>query len=144
MIQAVIDTNVLLSSIAKLGETRWLYNSFANEEFCWVFSNEILTEYTEMLCWKYTERTAEIVTSVLLIAENTRRFEPTYKYQLIEIDPDDNKFVDCAIGTNVDCLVTADKHILELRKIQGLFPPVPILNPIEFRRLLDSMRYKGL
>jgi len=141
MIQAVIDTNVLLSSIAKVGETRWVYDSFANEEFSWVFSNEILTEYTEMLCWKYSERTAEIVTSILLIAENTRRFEPTYKYQLIDADPDDNKFVDCAIGANVDCLVTADKHILDLRKIRDLFPPVPILNPAEFRTLLASIRH---
>jgi uncharacterized protein len=51
------------------------------------------------------------VLSSLLSAINHQRFEPSYKWQLVEKDPDDNKFVDCAVGVNADYLVSDDKHI---------------------------------
>lgn len=105
MIKAVIDTNILLNSIPKKGSLRWLYDAFQNEEFIWVFSNEIITEYAEVINREFSKQAMEVVFSILLTAVNTQRFEPSYKWQLVSDDPDDNKFVDCALGANVDYLV---------------------------------------
>ena len=40
-----------------------------------------------------------------------------YRWELIKVDPDDNKFTDAYIGSNADILVTYDKHFKELDSI---------------------------
>lgn len=131
--KAVIDTNGLLNSIPKNSAKRWLYDAFIAKQFIWVFSNEIVSEYSEMIALMYSERAAEIVVSTLLAAPNTQRFESFFKWQLVGADPDDNKFVDCAIGSNADYLVSDDRHIRGLLKVENLFPPVPIITFEQFR-----------
>lgn len=77
----------------------------------------------------------EIVFSILLTSVNTQRYEPSYKWQLVSDDPDDDKFVDCAIGANVDYLVTNDRHIRNLLKIPELSPLfrlLPLRNFVRF------------
>ncbi|WP_298351563.1 putative toxin-antitoxin system toxin component, PIN family [Runella sp.] len=136
MIKAVIDTNILLNSIPKKGSLRWLYDAFQNEEFIWVFSNEIITEYAKVINREFSKQAMEVVFSILLTAVNTQRFEPSYKWQLVSDDPDDNKFVDCALGANVDYLVSNDRHLRNLLKIKDLFPPVPVVTPVQFKKII--------
>ena len=136
MIKAVIDTNILLNSIPKKGSLRWLYDAFQNEEFIWVFSNEIITEYAKVINREFSKQAIEVVFSILLTAVNTQRFEPSYKWQLVSDDPDDNKFVDCALGANVDYLVSNDRHLRNLLKIKDLFPPVPVVTPVQFKKII--------
>ena len=123
----VIDTNGLLSSIPNGSSRRWLYDAFINKKFIWVFSNEIMSEYEEMIAFEYSPKAADLVLTILLSSANHEKHEPAYRWQLIEEDPDDNKFVDCAISANVDFLVSDDRHITKLRKISNLFPPIAIL-----------------
>ena len=136
--RVVIDTNGLLNAIPKRGSKKWLYNAFIASAFTWVFSNEILTEYDELICQKFSQDVSNYVLSSLLVSANHQRFEPSYKYNLPLNDPDDRKFVDCAIGANVDYLVTNDKHILNLLKIPNLFPPIPIVTFAQFKEILDN------
>ena len=44
---------------------------------------------------------------------------------MIKADPDDNKFVDCAIVSGAKCIVTEDKHFRVLDSIS--FPHVDIV-----------------
>jgi uncharacterized protein len=135
--RVVIDTNGFLSAIPQRGRNKWLYHAFMDERFTWVVSNEIISEYSEIISEKFSENTANFVLSSLLSAINHERFEPSYKWQLVEKDPDDNKFVDCAIGVNADYLVSDDKHIRNLLKIPNLFPPVPIVTFRQFKNILQ-------
>lgn len=137
--KVVVDTNGLLNAIPKNGSKKWLYNAFIDNAFIWVFSNEILSEYDEIICQKFSQSVAEYVITSLLSADNHERFEPSYKYQLVTQDPDDNKFVDCAIGANVDYLVTDDSHILSLLKIPDLFPPVPVVTFPQFEEIMLNL-----
>ncbi|WP_277881567.1 PIN domain-containing protein [Hymenobacter cyanobacteriorum] len=66
----------------------------------------------------------------MLSAPNTSFQEACYKWQLIEADPDDNKFVDVAIAASVDYLVTNDQHFAVLRQLE--FPRVPVVSLQEF------------
>ena len=135
--KCVIDTNGLLKSVPKFGQYKWLYEAWLNEQFIWVFSNEILSEYAELIERRYSANAADFVLKILLTAQNHERFEPSFKWNLIDIDPDDNKFVDCAVGAGVDYLVTEDRHIKNLRKQPDLFPPVPIITFKEFKEILS-------
>ena len=86
-----------------------------------------MSEYEEMIAFEYSPKAADLVLTILLSSANHEKHEPAYRWQLIEEDPDDNKFVDCAISANVDFLVSDDRHITKLRKISNLFPPIAIL-----------------
>ena len=87
--RVVIDTNCLLASIPPKSIHAWLYQSFENEEFEWIVSNEILTEYEEKIIERYSKKTADIVLTLLTVAPNTTFSEPYYNWQLIENDGDD-------------------------------------------------------
>lgn len=91
-----------------------------------------------MVALEYSPKAMELVISILLSSSNTIRYEPSFKWQLVEKDPDDNKFVDCALGANVDYLITEDKHIRQLAKIKNLFPPLPVISFNEFLKILED------
>jgi predicted nucleic acid-binding protein len=58
--KVVIDTNCLIASINRNRPEFWLYNAFIDEVFEWFISNEILTEYVEILTFMYSENTAKV------------------------------------------------------------------------------------
>ena len=126
MRRLVVDTNCLLASINPRGAYFKLYELFMAKAFEWVVSNETLTEYEEQVTRRYSVGTAQQVHEVLTMASNTYFQEAHYKWQLIEADPDDNKFVDVAVAANADLLITNDRHFEVLRQIE--FPRVTILS----------------
>jgi uncharacterized protein len=60
---------------------------------------------------------------------------PFIKWNLIVVDPDDNKFVDCAICAGAECVITHDAHFDVLKKIA--FPSVRVLSPEEFKKIYE-------
>jgi len=54
--------------------------------------------------------------------------------QLVDLDPDDNKFVDLTIAGNADYLVTNDKHFNPLKSLD--FPVLNIVSIDEFKRII--------
>lgn len=120
----------LLASLNRKSPYHRLYQLFASEAFEWVLSNEILTEYEEVLTSYYTANTAKRVVEILLTAPNTHFQETYYNWQLIEADPDDNKFVDVAIAAGADVLVTNERHFEVLQQIE--FPKVRTLTLQQF------------
>ena len=59
---------------------------------------------------------------------------PYYHFNLIKVDPDDNKFVDCAVAGNAKFIVTEDRHYDILRRTD--FPKVNIIKLDETMRQL--------
>ena len=136
MQRAVIDTHCLVASVGPRSPFRALYDLFAAQAFEWVISNEILTEYEEILSRRYSPLLAAAVLNALTFAPNTHRQEASYKWQLVADDPDDNKFVDVAIAASADFLVSNDRHFLPLRQLP--FPRVPLVSFQEFLAALKS------
>jgi len=52
MRNVVLDTNCLLVCIAKGSKFHSVWTAFLNEKFCLCVSNEIMTEYEEILAQK--------------------------------------------------------------------------------------------
>jgi len=67
---------------------------------------------------------------------NVPYFISYYKWQLIEADPDDNKYSDCAIAGAALFLVTEDKHFSILKSIS--FPRISVISIDEFTQLLKG------
>lgn len=132
--RVVIDTNCLLASIPPQSSHYWLYKAFRDLKFEWLISNEVLTEYNELLSSYYSSQTAEIVLNVLSVAQNVIYTEAYFKWNLITNDPDDNKFVDLAITGNADYIVTNDKHFDILKGLD--FPELNVVSLNQFREII--------
>jgi putative PIN family toxin of toxin-antitoxin system len=95
-------------------------------------TNEILSEYFEILSFKFDIKTAKSVVRTLLELDNVNQLQVFFNFNLIVNDPDDNKFVDCAISGNADYLVTNDRDFNILKDIK--FPKVNVVNIDEFEK----------
>jgi predicted nucleic acid-binding protein len=70
--------------------------------------------------------------AVEAVRQNIHRVSPSFRFNLITADPDDNKFADCAIAAEADFIITADQHF-EVMRGSG-YKPQPV-TPEEFIRL---------
>ena len=131
--RVVVDTNVLLVSVSSFSKYHWIYQLIIRQEIEVFITNEILTEYLEIISDKYDASTAKSVVRTLIELENVHQTQVYFNFNLIKNDPDDNKFVDCAISNNVDFLVTNDKDFNVLKRIK--FPRVNVVNITEFSKV---------
>ena len=87
-------------------------------------------EYEEILGSHASPLVANLFLKVLEFSENVIHKDPFFKLNLIKKDPDDNKFVDCAVAANAEYIVTNDKHFNPLKIIP--WPKVEIITLDEF------------
>jgi putative PIN family toxin of toxin-antitoxin system len=135
----VFDTNCLLRILPKKSPYRCLWDDFLRGEFDLCYTTEILQEYEEILSRFYFPRIAEYALGTLVKAKNTSQVIPYYKWNLITNDPDDNKFVDCALNAGADYIVTNDKHFNVLKS--NAFPPVKVIDIDAFKMVLASKHH---
>ncbi len=130
MWKIVLDTNILLICLSRKSKYRLIFDALIRNKYELIISNEILSEYIEILTEKTSATIANNVAELLLALKNVRKIEVYYRWNLIKQDADDNKFVDCAIAGNADFVATNDKHFNELKTVT--FPKVRIINADDF------------
>jgi len=131
----VLDTNCLLACLAKRSKFHAVWTAFLNEDYRLCVSNEILCEYEEILATRISPTFADMIIHVILNSENIVFAHPTFRFNLITADPDDNKFVDCAIVANADYIVSQDNHFNILKRIN--FPKVNVIRIEDFIKELN-------
>ena len=124
--RVVVDTNVLLVSVSSFSKYHWIYQLIIRKEIEVFITNEILTEYFEIISKKFDLKTAKSVSRTLIELDNVNQTQIYFNFNLIKNDPDDNKFVDCAISSNADFLLTNDRDFNILKKTA--FPKVNVVN----------------
>lgn len=137
-LKVTIDTNVLLVSISDRSRYHFIYRAFLDGIFTLCVTSDILDEYEEIfeqpqhLGLTTTQDFLEVIDNAPNVALITKFF----RWELIKIDPDDNKFVDCAVAGNADFIVTNDRHFNVLKDIP--FPQLRVINIDEFIDILKS------
>lgn len=126
----VLDTNCLLQSISARNPFYAVWESFLQEKYVLCVTNDILEEYEEIIASHMSPLAAKIVIETILRANNVLRVDAQYRFGLITSDVDDNKFVDCAIVSNADYIVSEDRHFDVLKQIP--FPRVEVKRLVEF------------
>jgi uncharacterized protein len=130
-VKVVIDTNIFITILGTKSPNRWIFNKIKTGEFELCVSNEILWEYEEILTRKTNQIVARNIIDFLLIHPYVHFVDVYFNWKLIEKDPDDNKFIDCAVSSEAYCLVTNDHHFDVARNLD--FPPINIVNLDEFK-----------
>lgn len=126
MKKVVLDTNVLLVSISTKSKLHWIFKNLLEGNYILCITTEILAEYAEIIDQQMGSLASESALGLLENLPNVALITNYYKFKLLK-DPDDNKFVDCAISSNADFSI--------LKKIE--FPKVTIINTLEFKALFE-------
>lgn len=134
--RVVLDTNIMLVSISRLSKYRAIFDALIQKKFTLIISNEILTEYEEIIAQKTNEIVAQNIINMLVTLSNVEKTDIYYRWDLIKSDEEDNKFTDCAIAGNADYLVSNDNHFNILEEID--FPRVPLMMIEDFLEILKK------
>lgn len=124
MLKAVIDTNVFVSGLFFSGPPYRILKMWDDGQFCMAVSESILYEYKrviESLSGKMGDIDLEpILERIVIEAEMVADY--AFERPICE-DPDDDKFLACAMLSNSDYLVSGDKHLLKLvSNVKHKFP----------------------
>ncbi len=131
-VKIVLDTNVVVSMLGSNSPNRWIFDGILAGRFTFCISNEVLLEYEEILARKTRPEVATNFVDFLTTFPFVELVEINFRTNFVESDPEDNKFVDCAIAAGAFCIVSEDKHfrVLSKRKNQ----PVRIFSVAEFEK----------
>lgn len=135
--KVVIDTNVILMSLPKISKYRPIFDGLLESKFDLAISNEILQEYIEVIGEKTTGEIAQNFAELMIKLENVEQKEVYFRWNLIEKDPDDNKFIDCAVSARVKYVVSNDNHFKILKEID--FPPIEVIDADTFLNELNNL-----
>ncbi|MBQ3839716.1 MAG: putative toxin-antitoxin system toxin component, PIN family [Fibrobacter sp.] len=131
----VLDTNCLLASLSRRGAYFNVWRGLQTGKYTLCVSNEILEEYEEIIAQKTNSVIASNVVQTLLNAPSVELIDAFFRFDLIKNDPDDNKFVDCAIAGNATYVVSNDSHFDVLKEID--FPKLILKSLQDFSAMLD-------
>lgn len=134
MKRVVLDTNCLLASLSSKSENFIAWRSLHEGKYILCVSNEIISEYEEIIALKTNKLIAENVINAIAESRFVEFIDPQFKLNLIDVDKDDNKFVDCAFAANATFIVSNDKHFEVLSTIS--FPRINVLKMKEFLQTL--------
>lgn len=128
-LRVVIDTNVFISSFFG-GIPREIINLWKEGEIVLCLSQSIVEEYIEVLNRLGLKDKNELFKLIKLFAEgyNSVFAANTPELNVVKNDPDDNKFIECAVELESKVIVSGDKHLREVRK----YIDIEIISPREF------------
>lgn len=125
----VLDTNVFISGIFFSGPPSEILKAWKDSKIQIMLSKEILFEYqrvAEELSSKFPP--VNIKEIIVLFMIHGEIFETKNISVNICEDPDDKKFIECAIASTTKIIVSGDKHLLKISGFKG----ISVLKPREF------------
>jgi len=128
--RVVLDTNVFISAIFWRGSPHDILKFAEEDKITLVSSREILEELFGVLqrdkFQPYLQQTQtnlpELIEHISSIVEV---FSPLKKVSIIEEDPSDNKFLDCALSSGASFIISGDHHLLDLKEFQDILIVAP-------------------
>lgn len=133
MQKIVLDTNVLISGVIASGHSAAILDSIRKGQFEMVASAHLLEEFSDVISRRRIARkypTAAQKADVLL--DFLRAFASLVPgipgQENVSADRDDDYVLACALDGGVDCIVSGDPHLLDLKSYKN----IPILTPREF------------
>jgi len=130
-VRIVLDTNVLISAIFFGGLPGKVLAAWRQGKIHIILSPEIFREYQEVgkeIAQRYPAVDAQPILDLVRIY--AQWIDPTPMELPLCDDPDDVKFILCAVQAKADFIISGDKHLLRL----GGFENIKVLSPSVFMR----------
>jgi putative PIN family toxin of toxin-antitoxin system len=124
--RVVLDSNIIVSRfLSPHGVTAQLLGLVEKEHVTLIVSEPILTEYQEALMQEPVKRRhgmsdAEITEAVEELAQLSVVVVPKVTITVVVDDPDDNKFLECALAGNAAYIISRDPHLLSVETYKDI------------------------
>jgi putative PIN family toxin of toxin-antitoxin system len=127
--KVVIDTNVFISSFFG-GNPRKIIDLWKKDKMTLCLSKDVLDEYIDVLQRVGLKDENEIEELLSLFAKgfNILFTTKTPKIRAVKDDPDDDKFIECAVALKAEVIITGDKAFKGMGEYMGM----KILTPQQF------------
>lgn len=129
----VLDTNVLVSGIFYSGRPATIVSAWIDDQFDLVVSTEIVEEYrrvAERIGRKFPG--VELVRVLDRVALHALLVVPTKLPDDACADRNDIKFLECAVASRADCIISGDRALLRASGYEGILVVTP-------RRFVDQV-----
>jgi putative PIN family toxin of toxin-antitoxin system len=129
VIRVVVDTNVFISSFFG-GNPRKVIDLWKSGEVTLCLSKPIVDEYIEVLRRLELQNEKEIDELLGLFAHGFHVVftAKTPELHVVEKDPDDNIFIECAVALKAEFVITGDKALKAIQEYMN----IKIVSPKEF------------
>jgi len=140
MIRVVLDTNIIVSAtILRKGHSAQVLDLWREEKIELAVSLPILEEMRKVL------KRARIIKQQSMAQQDVKALIEGFResgvltsgrldLEVVREDPEDDKFIICAVEAGADYIVSGDTHLLKLKEYQG----IRIVPPREFLRLMET------
>jgi putative PIN family toxin of toxin-antitoxin system len=130
--KVILDTNVFISAIFFSGPPSRILSAWLDDEFDLVVSTGILEEYRKV-AGRIGARFPEVEVGLVLdrIALHALLVVPAKLPDDACTDWEDIKFLECALGSRADCVVSGDRALLRCSGYEG----VEVMTPRQFVQL---------
>lgn len=125
----VLDTNVFISGVFFSGPPYQILNAWRDGKVNIVLSEEIFNEY-QRVARELSEqfKGVDISTVLDLLTVNAIWVKaPQLPFNVLT-DPDDDKFLSCALANRTKVIVSGDKHLLAVSGYRG----IEVVKPMTF------------
>ena len=126
--RVIIDTNVILSAIFFGGIPGRILEAYRDGKLTLVLSPEILEEYRATAARLAEKFDVEYVALLDWIAIHSEMEQSLPLSVPVCADPDDDKFIACALASNAKIICSGDRHLLDVNGYQE----IEVLRPRAF------------
>ena len=137
--RVVLDTNAVVSALLFRGISSELVSLWQKGLITLLLSREILDEYLRVFSYPKFELTEEEIKELIQeeILPYAEVVKPKRRLRVVQRDPSDDKFIECAVAGKARVIISGDKDLLSL----GRYRQIRILSPAKF--LADNAKLRG-
>ena len=132
--KVVIDTNLFVAAyFNKNSASAKILEMAARNELQFLWTEKIKREAK---CILANIKAKKFLKNLPGIFKKKNQVVPRIKIKEIKEDPEDDKFLECAVGGKAEIIVSSDRHLLKVREFQG----IPILTPTNALNFLKNSK----
>jgi uncharacterized protein len=128
-VRVILDTNVVVSGIFFHGPPYQILDAWRKGEIQLIVSEDIFDEYQrvgEILSLQFSP--VDPLPVLTMLKANSEIVVSERLPAPVSDDPDDDKFLACALAAKCKLIISGDKHLLKMSGFEG----IKVLKPREF------------
>lgn len=117
----VLDTNIIISGIFWDGNEAIIIKKCKSGKLRNFVTPYTLMELERVLGYpKFQLEPKEIETQINNVLSFSSVVNPDFHVMIVEEDPTDNIFLDCALTADADYIISGDRHLLDIKDFEGI------------------------
>jgi hypothetical protein len=129
-VRVVLDTNTIVSALLFSGTFSELVSLWQKGSIILLLSREILDEFLRVFSYPKFELSEEEIKELIQeeILPYAEVVKPKRRLRVVQRDPSDDKFIECAVAGKARVIISGDKDLLSL----GHYRQIRIQSPAQF------------